>query len=97
MAPAVAVVVALLGLGWVPLTNAADKPHVLMLLADDFGWANAGASSHNMPLSFGWCNDWWRSARVVDTQILARACVLKTMIALRVEKSRSGDAVAEIS
>lgn len=36
-------VVALLGLGWVPLTNAADKPHVLMLLADDFGWANAGA------------------------------------------------------
>ena len=25
-----------------PLAHAADKPHILMLLADDFGWANAG-------------------------------------------------------
>jgi hypothetical protein len=41
MAPTMALAT-LVGLAGLPLTLAADKPHVLMLLADDFGWANAG-------------------------------------------------------
>ena len=49
MAPTMALAT-LVGLAGLPLTLAADKPHVLMLLADDFGWANAGADHGCLPL-----------------------------------------------